>query len=72
MHVRFTARTLLVAAVVASPTASLALTVRSVDIVPADGTTGQTLTTGARVKTGHIQNGAVTDTQIAGPSRPPR
>jgi len=35
-------------------------TVNSVAIIAADGTSGQTLTTGTGVKTDHIQNGAVT------------
>jgi|GEM_PF-1297830 len=37
----------------------------SSSIKPADGTTGQSLTTGSGVKTGHIQNAAVTDAKIA-------
>jgi hypothetical protein len=42
-------------------------TVVSSSIKPADGTTGQSLTTGSGVKTGHIQDGAVTAAKIAGP-----
>jgi len=40
-------------------------TVVSISIKPADGTTGQTLTTGSGVKTGHIQDGAVTASKVA-------
>ena len=39
----------------------------SISIKSADGTTGQNLTTGSGVKTGHIQDLAVTDAKIAGP-----
>lgn len=39
--------------------------VYSIHIVPADGTTAQVLTTGSGVKTGHIQNSAVTAAKIA-------
>lgn len=42
-----------------------AVTISSADIVPADGTSGQVLTTGDGVKTGHIQNLAVTSAKIA-------
>lgn len=42
-------------------------TVNSAAIIAADGASGQTLTTGSGVKTGHIQDGAVTDAKIAGP-----
>jgi hypothetical protein len=41
-------------------------TVLSKDIKDADGTSGQTTTTGSGVKTNHIQNGAVTSAKIAG------
>jgi hypothetical protein len=41
--------------------------VASGDIKEADGNTGQNTNTGAGVKTGHIQDGAVTDAKIAGP-----
>lgn len=37
----------------------------SSSIKAADGTTGQTLTTGSGVKTGHIQDGAITSAKIA-------
>ena len=40
------------------------LTVSSKDIAPADGTTGQDVTTGNGVKTGHIQDGAVITSKI--------
>ena len=40
-------------------------TVNSAAIIAADGTSGQTLTTGNGVKTGHIQDGAVTTGKIA-------
>lgn len=36
------------------------LTVTSKDIVPADGTTGQDVSAGNGIKTGHIQDGAIT------------
>lgn len=36
----------------------------STSIKPADGTTGQSLTTGSGVKTGHIQDGAVTAAKL--------
>lgn len=49
----------------ASPMPLRALTVKSADIAPADGTSGQVLTTGNGVKTGHIQNLAVTGAKIA-------
>lgn len=39
-------------------------TVVSSSIKPADGTTGQSLTTGSGVKTGHIQDGAVTAAKL--------
>jgi len=42
-----------------------AFTVESADILPADGTSSQVLTTGNGVKTGHIQNLAVTGAKIA-------
>jgi hypothetical protein len=44
---------------------ALAASVYSRDIIAADNTTGQTLTTGSGVKTGHIQNSAVTTLKIA-------
>jgi hypothetical protein len=47
------------------PTQTHALVVHSADIQAADGTSGQVLTSGNGVKTGHIQNGAVTGTKIA-------
>src|SRR6266567_4032675 len=39
-------------------------TVNSAAIIAADGTSGQTLTTGNGVKTGHIQDGAVTASKL--------
>lgn len=39
-------------------------TVNSAAIIAADGTSGQTLTTGSGVKTGHIQDGAVTASKL--------
>lgn len=39
-------------------------TVNSAAIIPADGTSGQSLTTGNGVKTGHIQDGAVTASKL--------
>ncbi|MHB8895175.1 MAG: collagen-like triple helix repeat-containing protein [Candidatus Geothermincolia bacterium] len=47
------------------PKPLIALTVDSAEIAPADGTSGQVLTTGNGVKTGHIQNLAVTGDKIA-------
>jgi hypothetical protein len=44
----------------ASAGPAAANTILSTSIKPADGTTGQTLTTGSGVKTGHIQNAAIT------------
>lgn len=41
--------------------------VLSANIKEADGATGQDTNSGSGVKTGHIQNGAVTDVKIAGP-----
>lgn len=41
--------------------------VQSQHIREADGTSGQNTNSGAGVKTGHIQNGAVTDAKISGP-----
>jgi len=41
--------------------------VTSQKIKEADGTSGQNTNSGSGVKTGHIQNGAVTDAKIAGP-----
>ncbi len=41
-------------------------TVTSASIYAADNTTGQTLTTGNGVKTGHIQNGAITNAKFFG------
>lgn len=41
--------------------------VQSQHIREADGTSGQNTNTGSGVKTGHLQNGAVTDAKIAGP-----
>jgi hypothetical protein len=52
----------------ALPVDARAARVNSVDITPADGTTGQALTIGSGIKTGHLQNGAVTDSKIAGVS----
>jgi hypothetical protein len=40
-------------------------TVHSTDIKEADGTTGQDTNSGSGIKTGHIQNNAVTDKKIA-------
>jgi len=42
-----------------------AITVTSKDIVPADGTSGQDVTVGNGIKTGHIQDGAVATSKIA-------
>jgi hypothetical protein len=50
-----------------SPAAVLNDEVTSVKLKEADGTSGQNTNSGAGVKTGHIQNGAVTDAKIAGP-----
>lgn len=47
------------------PMISYGATIRSTDIYAADGTSGQTLTTGTGIKTGHIQNSAVTGAKIA-------
>lgn len=55
-----------VAAMVLLPTMSFGATIRSTDIYAADGTSSQTLTTGNGIKTGHIQNGAVTNAKIFG------
>lgn len=55
----------LVATLLILPAQSFGAAVYSKDIVPSDGTTGQTLTTGSGVKTGHIQNEAVTAAKIA-------
>ena len=55
----------ILAAALLMPTISHALSVKSADIVPADGSSGQSLTTGNGVKTGHIQDGAVTGAKIA-------
>jgi pectin methylesterase-like acyl-CoA thioesterase len=41
--------------------------VTSVKLKEADGTSGQNTNSGSGVKTGHIQDGAVTDAKIAGP-----
>ncbi len=49
----------------ASPKPIKAITIRSADIAPADGTSGQVLATGSGVKTGHIQDLAVTGAKIA-------
>lgn len=63
-------RMLSVAAICALPIQGLAATtvgqdqVLSISIKPADGTSGQTVTTGSGVKSGHIQDGAVTSTKI--------
>jgi hypothetical protein len=62
---------LLAAALLAAPARSLAAVlndeVTSAKLKEADGTSGQNTNSGAGVKTGHIQNGAVTDAKIAGP-----
>lgn len=42
-------------------------TVLSLDVKEADGTSGQDTNTGSGIKTGHLQDGAVTDAKIAGP-----
>jgi hypothetical protein len=62
-------RLLVAAALCSMPVQSFAAlnganTVNSAAIIKADGTSGQTLTTGNGVKTGHIQDGAVTSTKI--------
>lgn len=54
-----------VAGMLCLPAQSFAGYTLSRDIVPADGTTGQSVTTGSGIKTGHIQNGAVTSLKIA-------
>ena len=60
---------LLAATAFCVPTQSFAVVgsnqVVSSSIRPADGTSGQSLTTGSGVKTGHIQNGAITTSKIA-------
>src|SRR6266567_734106 len=53
-----------VAGMLCLPAQSFGSSIASKDIVPADGTTGQNVTTGNGVKTGHIQDGAVTTTKI--------
>ncbi|HEY6873808.1 MAG TPA: hypothetical protein VI298_13880 [Geobacteraceae bacterium] len=54
-----------VMAMVCLPSQSFAtLSVASKDIVTADGTTGQDVTTGNGVKTGHIQDGAIITSKI--------
>ncbi len=55
---------LAITAMLSLPAQSFGLSVASKDIVPADGTTGQDVTTGSGVKTGHIQDGAVTTPKI--------
>jgi hypothetical protein len=55
-----------IAAALCLPAPASAVNIYSKDILPADGKTGQTITTGTGVKTGHIQNGAVTDAKISG------
>ena len=58
----------LLVSVLTSP--ALAFTADSVlshDVKEADGTSGQDTNNGSGIKTGHIQNGAVTDAKIAGP-----
>lgn len=47
------------------PAVCLALTVSSKDLLPADGSSGQVLSVGNGIKTGHIQNGAVTPEKLA-------
>ncbi len=60
----------LVVAMFILPVQSFAATgqnqVVSISIKPADGTTAQNVLTGSGVKTGHIQDGAVTDAKISG------
>lgn len=55
---------MLVAAMMLLPAQGFAV-VGSAQIAPADGTTGQSLSTGSGIKTGHIQDGAVTTSKIA-------
>lgn len=57
---------LVAAALCALPVVGHGATIRSTDIYAADGTSGQTLTTGNGIKTGHIQNGAITNAKIFG------
>ncbi len=59
-------RLLVAAALCALPVASHGATIKSTDIYAADGTSGQTLTTGNGVKTGHIQNKAITNAKLFG------
>jgi hypothetical protein len=61
---------LLAAVVLAMPGLSVAANIGqnqvvSISIKPADGTTGQNVLTGSGVKTGHIQDGAVTGQKIS-------
>lgn len=70
-------RILTVAALCIAPIQTFALTVNTNDIAndavisskiaPADGVSGQSTNTGSGIKTGHIQDGAVTDAKITGP-----
>lgn len=61
------AATLLMSLPVCSFAAVLNDEVTSVKLKEADGTSGQNTNSGSGVKTGHIQDGAVTDAKIAGP-----
>lgn len=54
-----------VAVLLLNPVFGTAATIHSSSIYPADGTTGQSLTTGDGVKTGHIQDGAITSQKLA-------
>lgn len=53
------------AAILLAVTPALAARIDSVEIMPADGVTGQDIQSGDGVKTGHIQDGAVTNAKIA-------
>lgn len=64
--VRRVARLLLIVALCALPAAGYGATIRSTDIYAADNNGSQTLTSGNGVKTGHIQNKAVTNAKLFG------
>ncbi len=53
------------AAILSAVTPALAARIDSAEIMPADGVTGQDIQSGDGVKTGHIQDFAVTDAKIA-------